>query len=400
MARSASAAAVFLGVAATFAINMMGTTLPTPLYPIYQQAFGFSELMITVIFAVYAVGVIAALIVTGSWSDQIGRRPMLLLGLLLSAASAFCFIWGGALTPLLLGRLLSGLSAGIFTGTATVAVVELTPSAWRNQATLVATAANMGGLGLGPFVAGWLAEYAPWPLHLCFIVDLVLIGLALIAVFVAPETAKRPERPRLSIRKPAVPPAVRGVFVPAATAGFAGFAVMGLFTAIAPAFIGEVLGYSNHALTGVVVVLLFIGSIIGQTQQGRLPRAWRLPLGCIGLILGMGFLIASIEVGSLALMTIGGVIAGAGQGASFRAGMGEITAASPVERRAEVASTFFVVAYVAISIPVVGLGLIARALDLATAGAIFAAAVAVLAAASALLLWLRQRRYGQTSSVA
>lgn len=96
--------AVFIGLAATFAINMMGTTLPTPLYPIYQSQLGFSELMITVIFAVYAVGVIGALIITGSWSDQIGRRPMLALGLAFSAASAVAFIWGGALAHLGGGR--------------------------------------------------------------------------------------------------------------------------------------------------------------------------------------------------------------------------------------------------------------------------------------------------------
>lgn len=395
---SSRAAVAFLGVAATFAVNMMGTTLPTPLYPIYQHVLGFSELMITVIFAVYAAGVVMALIVTGSWSDQIGRRPMLALGLLLSAASAVCFLWGGALAPLLLGRLLSGLSAGIFTGTATVAVVELAPPAWRGHATLVATAANMGGLGLGPFLAGWLGEYAPWPLHLCYVVDLCLIGLALIAVYTAPETIRRPDRPKLSIRKPTVPASVRSVFLPAAIAGFAGFAMIGLFTAVAPAFLGDVLGYDNRALTGIVVFVLFIGSIAGQSQQGKLPRVWRLPIGCIGLIIGMAFVIASIEIHSLALMIMGGVVSGLGQGASFRAGMGEITAASPAERRAEVASTFFVVAYVAISIPVVGLGLIARAYGLTVAGVIFAAVVAVLSLISAVSLLVRQRSEADTAA--
>lgn len=396
---SRAAAAVFIGVAAAFAINMMGTTLPTPLYPIYQDRLGFSELMITVIFAVYAVGVIAALIVTGSWSDQIGRRPILGLGLIFSVASAVCFIWGGALWPLLLGRLLSGFSAGIFTGTATVAVVELAPRAWREQATLVATVANMGGLGLGPFIAGILAEYLPAPLLLCFVLDLALVILAGLAVWIAPETARRPARPRLSIRKPGVPAEVRGVFIPAAIAGFAGFAVLGLFTAVSPAFLGDVLGYDNHALTGIVVLLLFIGSMFGQSMQSRLPPAARLPLGCLGLIVGMGFLMAAIALASLALMIIGGLIAGAGQGASFRAGMGAITAASPAERRAEVASTFFVVAYIAISIPVVGLGVLARLLGLAAAGEIFTALVAVLALISAVSLLVRQRRQGQAASV-
>lgn len=381
----------FLALAAVFAVTMMGTTLPTPLYPIYQAEMGFSQLVITVIFAAYAVGVIAALIVTGAWSDQIGRRPMLALGLVLSAASAACFLMADGLSLLLVGRLLSGFSAGIFTGTATVAVVEMAPLAWQGRATLIATAANMGGLGFGPFLAGCLAEYLAWPLHLCFIVDLLAIAAALGVVTLAPETAERPARPRLTVRRPSVPREVIGVFVPAAIAGFAGFAVLGLFTAVAPAVVGSILGYDNHALTGAIVFGVFIGSIVGQSLQGRLPEAARLPVGCLGLIVGMAGVIAAIATASLTGLILGGLVAGAGQGAAFRAGMGAITAASPIRQRAEVASTFFVVAYVAISIPVMGLGAMAARFGLASAGISFAAMVSVLAAVSALILIRRPR---------
>lgn len=248
----------------------------------------------------------------------------------------------------------------------------------------------MGGLGLGPLFASVLAEYAPAPLLLCFAVDLGLAVLAILVVYLAPETASRPVRPKLSIRKPTVPAEVRGVFIPAAIAGAAGFAVMGLFTAVVPAFLGQVLGYGNHALAGSVVFSLFIASTLGQALQTRLPRAARLPLGCLGLIIGMGCLTAAIETGMLFLMVLAGLVAGAGQGLSFRAGMGEIIAASPVEQRAEVASTFFVVAYVAISVPVVGLGLVTHAFDLVTAGLAFASAVALLSLVAAAILVIRQ----------
>src|SRR5699024_5546297 len=108
------------------------------------------------IYATYAAGVLAALIVAGGWSDQIGRRRVLAGGLAFSAASAVAFLVGGGLVALLIGRVFSGISAGIFTGTATVAVVELAPEGRKGRATLIATAANMGGLGLGPLVAGLL----------------------------------------------------------------------------------------------------------------------------------------------------------------------------------------------------------------------------------------------------
>ncbi|MES1940797.1 major facilitator superfamily transporter [Salinisphaera sp. T5B8] len=391
MTESNRRAALFFGAAFAFVVTMMGTTLPTPLYPIYQSELGFSQLIITVIFAAYAVGVIGALIVTGSWSDQLGRRPMLALGLIFSAASACAFLWGGGLTALLIGRVLSGVSAGIFTGTATVAVVELAPAAWAGSATLIATAANMGGLGFGPLFAGVLSQYLPAPLHLCFIVDLMLIVLAAVAILCVPETARRPARVRLRIQSLQVPAQVRGVFIPAAIAGFAGFSVLGLFTAIAPAFMGKILHYENHALTGLVVFVLFVASTLGQIGQARLPQAWRLPLGCIGLIVGIALVALAIILSSLVVLVAGAIVAGIGQGVAFRAGMGAVTAASPPERRGEVASTFFVVLYVAISIPVVGIGVAAQTLGLRSAGIGFSAAVAVLAAVALVSLLVRRR---------
>jgi len=387
----------FFAVALAFMVAMMSTTLPTPLYPIYQQQFGFSELVITVIFAAYAVGVIGALIVTGSWSDQIGRRPLLGIGLLFSAASAGMFLWGGGLAPLIVARLLSGISAGIFTGTATVAVVELAPAAWAGRAALIATAANMGGLGLGPLFAGVLSQYLPAPLALCFVADMVLIVLALIAVWIAPETAPRPERPRLRVQSLRVPPTVRGVFVPAAIAGFAGFAVLGLFTAVAPAFMGKILHLTNNALIGAVVFLLFAASTLGQMGQSRLPERLRLPFGCGLLIVGVALVALAIEFGVFGLFLAGAIVAGAGQGVAFRAGMGMVAAASPPARRGEVASTFFVVLYVAISIPVVGVGLVADTLGLRAAGVGFSVVVAMLALIALLALVVVRRR-GQLQS--
>ena len=155
----------FVCVAFAFAVAMLGTTLPTPLYPIYREEFDFSNLTITVIFALYAAGVIAALLLFGNLSDAIGRRRALLPGLALSAASAVVFLLADGLPLLFTGRILSGLSAGIFTGTATATLVDLAPAGETQRATLVATVVNIGGLGLGPLLAGVLAQYAADPLH-------------------------------------------------------------------------------------------------------------------------------------------------------------------------------------------------------------------------------------------
>lgn len=384
-----SALLIFLGAAFAFSVTMMGTTMPTPLYPIYQQTFGFSELMITIIFAAYAVGVIAALIITGRWSDQLGRRPLLFAGLICSIISDLIFWQSDGLTMILAGRVLSGLSAGIFTGTATIAVLELAPPAWQQRATFFATAANMGGLGLGPMLAGALSQYLPSPLLLTYLVHVGLATLALVCIWLAPETASRPARARLSVQRLSVPPEVRGVFVPAAIAGFAGFAVCGFFTSIAPALMGKVLGYDNRLLIGIVAGSIFIASTFGQFMQGKLPLHRRLPVGCATLIAGVIPIALGIHLASLTLFILGAITAGTGQGIAFRAGMGAITTASPPAQRAAVASTFFVVAYIAISVPVIGIGVMASVISLQTTGIIFSLFVGALAALALLLLLRR-----------
>ena len=382
-------------IALAFVVTMLGTTLPTPLYPAYSVEFGFGGFVTTLVFSAYAAGVVVSLLLFGHWSDQLGRRPMLLAALGFSALSAVAFLLPGALGWLFVGRVLSGLSAGIATGTATATVVDLAPPHGRARAGLIAAAVNMAGLGAGPVLAGVLTQYAPLPLRLCFVVDLGLIAVAMLAVFLVREPVSPAADRQLRPRRLHVPDEVRGVFTRAAIAGFAGFAVLGLFTAVSPSFVGTVLGRHNAALVGLVVFVLFLASVAGQTLSERLGLDRALPVGCAGLILGMAVIAISLEVPSLALLVVGAVVAGVGQGLSFRAGLGSVASAAPGELRAEVTSTFFVVLYVGISLPVVGEGALATSTSLVTAGVVFAVVVAVLAAV-ALALLLRGRAHEST----
>jgi MFS family permease len=369
----------FAAVGYAFAVTMLGTTLPTPLYGIYQRDYGFSELTITVIFAIYAAGVIAALLLFGRLSDRIGRRRVLLPGLAFSALSAVAFLFAQGLDLVLVGRVLSGLSAGIFTGTATAALLDLAPSNSRGRATLVATMVNMGGLACGPLLAGLLAEFAGAPLRLTFWVDLALVLSAAALLWAVPETVPASGPARIRPQRLHVPLEVRATFVRAAMAGFAGFAVLGLFAAVAPGFLAQILGVQNPATVGLVVFAVFAASVVGQTVFVRVMGTAALPAGCAALAAGMGLVAIGLAASSLASLIAGGVVAGLGHGLSFRAGLTAINEESPAEHRAEVASSFFVVAYVAISLPVVGVGLLADLIGLRAAGLIFAGVVAVLA---------------------
>ncbi|MFG2577105.1 MFS transporter [Streptomyces sp. NPDC048481] len=375
---------------AVFAVCMAGTTLPTPLYGLYQDKFGFSELTVTVVYAVYAFGVIGVLLLAGNASDTVGRRTVLLWGLGCAAASAVCFLCATGLGWLYAGRLLSGLSAGLFTGAATAYVMDLAPRGGASRATLVATAANMGGLGCGPLLAGLLAQYAPWPLYLPFLVHLALVACSAVVVARLPETV-RERRPVSSVRprRPALPAQVRAVFGPAATASFAGFALFGVFTSVSPAFLAESLDVTDHAVSGLVVALAFFASTGGQSAVGRVGVRRALPLGCAALLAGLALLAGALRWESPALVVLSALVGGAGQGLAFRAALSAVAGASPPEQRAAVISTLFVVAYTGISVPVIGVGLLTDPLGLEGAGLVFIACMAVLVTTAAAYLFRR-----------
>jgi MFS family permease len=277
------------------------------------------------------------------------------------------------------GRVLSGLSAGIVTGTATAAIIELAPPKRRRHAPLVATAANIGGLGCGPLLAGVLAQYAPAPTRTPFVVDLALIAVAALLVLLLPETVRSAGPARLRPQRLRVPREGRATFVSAAIAGFAGFATLGLFTSVSPSFLTQVLGIRNAALSGLVVFIMFAASAAGQLATGKVRAGRALPAGCAVLIVGVTLIAASLLLRSLPLLLVGAIVSGVGQGTGFRAAVAAVNQQSPPEQRAEITSALFVALYVGISIPVVGVGACAQLLGLRTAGVVLAAVVALLA---------------------
>lgn len=383
-------------LAYAFAAIMLGTTLPTPIYALYAEEMHFSVLTTTVIYATYAGGVLVALLVFGRWSDAVGRKPMLLAGAGFALASAVVFLFADSVPQLLVGRVLSGLSAGVFTGTATAAIIEAAPERWRGRAAAVATVANIGGLGLGPLLAGVLVQYAPDPLQLSFAIHIGLVALAIVAVFVVAETSERGAG--IGFQRLSIPPQTRAVFVVAATAAFAGFSVMGMFTAVAPSFLSQVVGIQNHAAAGAIVASIFATSAAAQILAIRIPPARAIAAGCAALVVGMIMLAAALHFSSLLGLLAAAVVAGVGQGLSFGRGLAAVAERTPPERRAEVSSTYFVVAYIAISVPVIGEGLAAQHWGLRTAGVSFAIAVAALAALCLAAVMLQERRENLVSS--
>jgi MFS family permease len=315
--------------------------------------------MVTVTFAVYAAGVLAALLLAGRSSDQAGRKPVLAVALGLSALSTTAFVLAPDLGALLAARIMSGLSAGLMTGTATAALTELVPAAAGRRATLVATAANMGGLGLGPLIAGLFSQYAPHPTTLVFEVYLAVLAAAGLCLLFIPETVSPRQRPALRLAGLGVPERSRGEFTAAAVAAFAAFSLLGLFAALAPSFLGGVLHEDNHAVQGAVVFLLFAAGTAIQLLLARFPSR-RVMVAGLGLLLpALALIVAALAQAALALFLAGTVVAGIAVGSIFLGSLATASRLAPPGRRGQIVSTYFVACYAGLIVPVVGVGIAA-----------------------------------------
>src|SRR4051794_13184796 len=238
----------FWAVAFAFASVMAFTTAPTPLWSLYAQRDRFSSLTITIVFAVYALAVALSLFLAGHLSDWHGRRRVLIPALGLQLLAAVVFLAWPSLAGLLGARVLSGLGIGAVTATAAAWLADLSAADHR-RATLVATGANLGGLGAGALIAGVLAQWAGHALRLPYVVFVALLVLAVLALLAAPEPRRRPvPRPRYRPQRVSVTAASRGRFLVAAVGAAIAFAIFGLVTSLAPSFLAGTLDQPSHAL--------------------------------------------------------------------------------------------------------------------------------------------------------
>ena len=338
--------------------TMLGTTLPTPLYVIYQARWHLSAVVVTVTFAVYAAAVITTLLLAGRSSDQAGRKPVLAVALGASALSTVVFILAPDVGALIAARIVSGLSAGLMTGTATAMLTELAPAAGRARASLVATTANMAGLGLGPLVAGLLAQYAPHPTTLAFEVYLAVLAVAGLLLLLIPETVPARTRPALRFAGLGIPDRGRGEFIAAGVAGFAAFALLGLFSSLVPGFIAGQLHQGSHAVQGAVVFLLLAVGAVTQVALSRL-RSRRVILASLSLFLAaLGLIVAALALSAMAVFLAGTVVGGVAVGAIFLGSLQTANRLAPASRRGQAISAFFVACYAGLIIPVVGVGVL------------------------------------------
>ncbi len=374
----------FWAAAFAFCAVLAYNAVPAPLYSIYQQRDGFSSLMLTVIFSVYAVGVVLTLFTAGHLSDWHGRRRPFALSLVLCITSAVVFLLWRDLPGLLVGRFIGGLGVGAVTATATAWLSELhasaRPDAPPRRAQIVSTAANLGGIGVGPLVAGALAQWVTDPLTIPYLVAIGAMLAGLVGVLVSPET-RQPVLPRPAYRpqRVSVPSHALSRYVAGAVGAAMAFAVFGLFTSLAPAFLAGPLHHPSHALAGATAFAVFAAAVVSQSLLARQTARTVMAGGIAVMIAGMAVLVISVwlTTPSLGLFLLGGVITGAGAGALFKGVVTTIVAVSASERRAEALAGMFLAGYVGLTVPVVALGIMTQSLTPKLSLLIFATVLAL-----------------------
>jgi Na+/melibiose symporter-like transporter len=384
----------FWAVAFAFLVLMAFSTAPSPLYGLYRARDHFSLFMVTVIYAVYAVGVIGALLLAGHLSDWYGRRHLLLPALAIAIVSSIVFLASKSLTGLLVARLINGISIGIVPSTATAFLAELhargRPQATTRKAQLTASAVNVGGLGVGALAAGVLAQWVAQPLTVPYLVFVAALLLAAIGVALAPETRERPTpRPHYRAQRLSVPHQERSPFYAAALSTFLAFAAIGLFTGLAGLFLSLTLHQPSHALAGAVVCVMFAAGVAAQILTARWPVSREFEAGMAAMIIGLtlAVLAAWLRPPSLGLFIAGGALIGAGGGAIFKGAIGTVMSIAPPDRIAESLTGIFLSSYLGLSLPVVGAGItLARHVSPKVTLLGFAIAVSVGISASAIKL--------------
>lgn len=380
----------FWVVSGAFVVGMAFSTIPTPLWGLYRQQDGFSTLWVTVAFAAYAVGVIVSLFLVGHVSDWVGRTRVLLPALLVEAFAAVLFLVWTSLPGLIVARVLTGLGVGMITATATAHLAELHvvahPHGTSTRPGVVAVAANLGGLALGPLVAGLLAVLAPHPLVVPDVVFLVLLVVGAVAVTRVPETVRAESRPYRPQRI-TVPRGARGRYAAVTAAAFGLFAIMGLFTSLAPSFLSSI-GQRSPLVGGLAAFLVFAAAAGSQIALGSLPAPRQLGIGLTVTAAGMLVLGGGVTATSAVAFLAGGLVAGGGAGLLLKGALGTAGQLAPAESRGEAIAGVFLGGYTGLVVPVLGIGLASAAgAPLAGAFVVFAVVVLMVLAATAIALY-------------
>ncbi|OAN33419.1 MFS transporter [Microbacterium sp. H83] len=378
-----------LAIAAQIAM-MSGASAPSPFYPVLAADIGFDAIIISAVFAVYAVALLLALLTAGSLSDHIGRRPVAIGGFLLLAASMVLFWHADTVATLVLARVLQGVASGVLISALSAAALDLAPHGRARTAALWNALSPGIGLALGALVSGVVLDVTGEPLLDVF-APLTAVYIVLAALFLlAPETA--PLRPgvwrSLSFRL-SIPSGIRSDFWRGAPAVIAGWATGGLFLSLGANIVRTELGGEAHVWQGLAVAMLAgVGAVTAFVMRNRRPRT-SVIFGTAALAAGTALSLAALAVTSLPFYLAATAVTGMGFGTAFSGVVGSLAPRIPATERADTFAVIYVLAYLAFGVPAVIAGVLVGVFGL-EAVVVGYGVVVILLAAVALVLRVRR----------
>jgi MFS family permease len=388
----------FWTVATLFFLLLFASATPTPLYSVYKAQWHFSTATSTAVFAVYALTLLAALLILGRLSDCFGRRPVIMAGLALNAAA--CVVWALAagVGALFAARALQGISVGLATGPIGAALLELQPAGSSRAAVLTSASPSLG-LGIGALGTSALVQYGPDPTRLIWWLLLAAFVTGLLTMAAIPEPGRRQPGWVRSLR-PAVrvPRSVRGTFAAALPSTIALWGLSALYLSLGPELAAQLLHSANLLWGGLAAFLLAgVGSFAAVAAGRGTPRAGTVG-GCLALLAGAGLTLGAIAGSVPALFLVGTTVAGVGFGAAWSGVYRTLTAEVEPGDRAGLVAAIFIVAYLAFSLPALVAGLASQYYGIRDTALVYNAVVAGLVAVAALAGLRRPPRAGQRPS--
>jgi predicted MFS family arabinose efflux permease len=382
-----SSAAAYRLAAGVIVLGLFASVTPSPLYRTYSVVWDFSPLTLTLIYATYAFGVLATLLLAGGVSDEVGRRPVLLVALAGLMGSTLLFLVADSAAWLFAARGLQGLATGAALSAASASLLDLHPRRDPGAVGLTNGVAAAGGIGLGMLVSSSLVQIGWEPRLLPYLVLLVLFAAAFAGAWLMPEPVE--ERPgfRLTIERPYVPAVVRRPFVLAALAVLSSWSIGALFFSLGPQLAGQLFGTTNAVVSGAGIVVLAASAVVAQLLTGRSAPWLATSSGSIALAGGIVLIAIAAGTGSTVLYLAGSIIGGAGFGAAFLGGLRALVTAIPPEHRAATMSAFYVAAYASLSVPAVLAGVAVTYISLQSTFEIFGSVVAAIGLVVAFEAW-------------
>jgi predicted MFS family arabinose efflux permease len=382
----------FLLVAAIIGLALFASGTPSPLYGTYRELWGFSPVVLTLVYATYAFGVLAALVLAGRISDEAGRRPVLIVALATLMGATVLFMVADSVVWLFVARGVQGVATGLALGAASAALLDLHPRRDPSGVGLTNGVVSAAGMGLGVLVSATFVELLPAPRVLPYVALFVLFAIALIGVARMPEPVGDRRRPRLTPQRPRVPTAVRRPFLLAALAVISSWSVGGLFLSLGPQLAAALFHTSDHFVAGLSIFALAGSGAAAQLLFGRTAPWAGAVGGSLALATGLLLIVLAAAEGSGAIYVVGAVVGGAGFGVAFLGALRALSAAIPPAHRAEVMSAFYVVAYAALSLPAILAGVVVTPLGLEPTFELFGSVIAGLALVVAAEAWRTRPR--------